>query len=226
MWTLYGNLTGRCLLDCRPKLSCATAKTGEMCGKFELVKYWETREDVCQSVAYIITGKNTVLMKRSPLVMVQIQLSPEFIHYSVGINVSFRIGRFFIMAQGLAKSVRLFRWVRVGRKWQPIRWIQQEAPPVISFWSLSIRFWVVRTEQRALYMRSVGSANQQKTRLSSFPTRCQRILRFRILYFPTINASRSPTIWVSFAYYEKSNSSEIRPSTPLCVARCIYLPSW
>jgi hypothetical protein len=102
-------LIGRCLLDCRPKLSPATAKTGEMCGKSQLVKSLETPEDVCRIVAYIITGKNTVVMKKSPLVVVQIQISPGFIHYSVQINMSFCTDKFFTMAQGLAMSVRLFR---------------------------------------------------------------------------------------------------------------------
>jgi hypothetical protein len=97
------------LLDCRPKLSCATAKTGEMSGKFELVKSLKTREDVRRTVAYIITNKLTVVMKKSALVMLQIQISPEFIHYSVRINMSFRTGNIFTIAQGLAKSVRLFR---------------------------------------------------------------------------------------------------------------------
>jgi len=145
---VHCNLIDRCLLDCRPKFRSATAKSGEMCGKFELVKSLETREDVCRTVAYIITGKNTVVMKKSPLVMVQIQISPEFIHYFVRINMSFRTGNIFTITQGLAKSVRLFHWVRVGRKWRPIRRIQQEAPPVIRFWRRSIRFCVVRTGRR------------------------------------------------------------------------------
>jgi len=97
------------LLDGRPKLSSATATTGEMCGKFELVQSLETREDVRRTVAYIITGRNTVVMKKSTLVMVQIQISPGFIHYSVRINTSFCTGNIFTMAQVLAKSVRLFR---------------------------------------------------------------------------------------------------------------------
>ena len=80
-----------------------------MCGKVELVKSLETREDVCRSVAYIMAGKNTVVMKKSPLVMVQIQISPEFIHHTVRINMSFCTGNIFTMAQGLANSVRSFR---------------------------------------------------------------------------------------------------------------------
>ena len=80
-----------------------------MSGKFELVKSLKTREDVRRTVAYIITNKLTVVMKKSALVMLQIQISPEFIHYSVRINMSFRTGNIFTIAQGLAKSVRLFR---------------------------------------------------------------------------------------------------------------------
>jgi len=74
-----------------------------------MVKSLETREDVCRTVAYIITSNITVVMKKSAPAMLQIQISPEFIHCSVRINMSFCTGNIFTIAQGLAKSVRLFR---------------------------------------------------------------------------------------------------------------------
>jgi hypothetical protein len=69
---------------------------------------FHTREEVCRTVAYVIASNVTVVMKMSALVMVQIQISPAFIRYSVRNKMSFCTGNIFTMAQGLAKSVRLF----------------------------------------------------------------------------------------------------------------------
>jgi len=84
-------------------------KTGEMCGKFELLKSLEIRVDLCRNVAYIITSKITVVMEKSALVMLQIHIYPAFIHCSVRINMSFLTGNILTIAHGLAKSVTLFR---------------------------------------------------------------------------------------------------------------------
>jgi hypothetical protein len=61
-------------------------KFGRYAGSLELRKSgthsFHTREDASRTVAYITASKVTVVIKMSALVLVQIQISPEFIHYS------------------------------------------------------------------------------------------------------------------------------------------------